>query len=1437
MKDINAAAGAGSSVELMTAVSGTVYFRADNGTSGVELWRTDGTASGTWLVKDINAGAGASSPTSFVSLGPNGPVLFSASDFSYGSELWKTNGTATGTVFVKDINTNNYSPYPSMYYLVLLNGVVLFQGSSTDRGTELWRTDGTAEGTYRLKDIWPGSGYASPSYLTVSGNYVYFYANDGVHGIELWRTDGTLTGTIMLSDTPYVNSSMAPVDLNGVVYFSAQDATGLALFRSDGTPGGTRPVKYLNPFNITNVNGTLFFGATSLWKSDGTEAGTVQVKYISDYTPQRLTAVGSTLFFVVDDGIGHGSELWKSDGTAAGTVMVKDIKTGAFAYSDPNNLTNVNGMLVFTADDGTHGRELWVSDGTEAGTQMLADIYPGATGSSITTIINDRGLLLFNANDGTHGLELWGWQLDVSAPAVSSIPSTGSRRPSWTWVSGGGGGIGTFRYQLDGELPGSWFETTATSFTPAQDLLAGSRTLYVQERTQSGTWSASASSTTLVDTALPCPPVVSGSSVTTDTTPAWTWTSAGCGGNRTYRYQFNSTAGVWTETTATSYTHGSVLGNGTYYLAVQERNAGGVWSDTMLTPVAQGAFFTRVDTIAPNPPVVAGPSLTNSSTPTWTWSSGGPDGSGTFRYTELESPYTVVTTTQRSYTPRWGLYPGDPSTSYTLLVEERDSAGNWSAAGTWTVTIDMTQPDLTVDLTPEAVTRNTNAVFQFSTTDPTAAISCQLDYTAAGFTSCSSAHVIDMLGTGTHIMAIRATDPAGNYTEWKYEWTIMPETLASAYMWGRNNMGQLATGVSDTQRHATPAAIPGQLGFSVITGGNDHALALKSDGTVWTWGGNAYGQLGSGSYDSNTHPAPIQVALPANAVVTAVSAGPDHNMAIVYSGGTGTIYSWGSNGTGPSPGDNRLGTGGDVCSNPDNIWNSGDEVYCNPTPHGLEYSPYVVPFPVAVAAGGNFSAAISNNGTDPSTVYVWGRNDSGQKGNGSTPDGFNFPPTVANGINDVKSICAGDRHILALRNDGSVWSWGSNDSGQLGYGTGNNYSSSPSQIWSLSSIKQIACGARFSLAVTTGGMVYSWGSNSKGQLGRGTVGQNDNSPMQVNGLQNIDSIAASYDHALAVDRLQDTYTWGGNIYGQLGTGTYDLSAHLTPAKAIYLSGAVKPGAGKYFSSAVASYWTRDTIQVISENTGTTSRVSIAVDGQGKVHAAVTSPNTAGYPGQDTFYYKNTSGSWDQVSVGGNSACSSIALDGSGTAYVLTMDQSGMIQITWYGQYSPNSTTITYGADTSVCPSLAIDAAGAFHVVYEYQEQWWPYSRRLVHKAGASVYDLQSGSAENIGYDPIQPAEFAVTTDSSLNVHLAYKDNSGNIWYLKRDSMGWSGCGTGSPVQRRLAGQHRDCGRSVRLRPHQSCTQDPGHSWHLYVRHPARVKCFYVVADRYGRNDL
>ena len=433
---LSGCSGGGAQSSAAPPVLSSMLFAADDGVHGIELWKSDGTGAGTALVKDINTtatlhsfpgGSGTPLPTEFAFL--NGTWFFSADDGVSGVELWKSDGTERGTVQVKDININpNSSASSSPRGVTVFNNALYFSADDGGSGRELWRTDGTEGGTVQVKDIAPGSGFiggiqvplsSSPSGFTVFNNALYFAADDGVHGVELWKTDGTGTGTVLVKDiNPGTGASSSPrgfTVFNNALYFAADDGVhGVELWKTDGTGTGTVLVKDINPTagsspsGFTVFNNALYFSAddgvfgVELWKTD-VAGSTVLVKDINptaDSTPSGFKVFNNALYFSASDGAA-GAELWKTDGTGS------TVRLGAVSLV--SGLTVFNNGLYFSASDGVAGIELWKSDGTPGGTVQVKDINstsPGASSSPMAfTVLNNA--LLFSADDGVTGRELW----------------------------------------------------------------------------------------------------------------------------------------------------------------------------------------------------------------------------------------------------------------------------------------------------------------------------------------------------------------------------------------------------------------------------------------------------------------------------------------------------------------------------------------------------------------------------------------------------------------------------------------------------------------------------------------------------------------------------------------------------------------------------------------------------------------------------------------------------------------------------------------------------------------------------------------------------------------------------------------------------------------------------------------------------------------------
>jgi ELWxxDGT repeat protein len=381
LKDITNWGSWGGIVSPVT-MKGKTYFQADDGTNGLELWVSDGTEAGTTMVKDLNA-SGDSYIRRLIVM--NDSLYFFATDGTHNNVLYKSDGTDAGTVPLGNVWVGDYNDDTDPGEMTAMNGQLFFAADDGTHGRELWVSNGTSAGTRMLKDInTDGSTSSDPYYFAVMGGKLYFSAYDGYmgsgHGTELWVSDGTETGTTLFCDIYVGNGSPAGLKVvNGKIFFSANDSHGYELWVSDGTVSGTKMVKDIVP------------------GSDGSMVNNI------------IPINGKILFSAYDTT--HGHELWVSDGTEAGTKMVKDIAPGSddsWPGNYPAYFTVMNGKVFFGTSDLTNGTELWASDGTEAGTRMVKDInfMPGGN-SSVSQLFAMNGRLFFFAIDGFHGYELW----------------------------------------------------------------------------------------------------------------------------------------------------------------------------------------------------------------------------------------------------------------------------------------------------------------------------------------------------------------------------------------------------------------------------------------------------------------------------------------------------------------------------------------------------------------------------------------------------------------------------------------------------------------------------------------------------------------------------------------------------------------------------------------------------------------------------------------------------------------------------------------------------------------------------------------------------------------------------------------------------------------------------------------------------------------------
>lgn len=395
-------------------LGGIAYFLANDGVTGQELWRSDGTPDGTRLVVDLCPGACSGAVLEGDLAVLQGRIFFSGNDGVHGFEPWSSDGTRDGTRLIKDVRPGPEGSSPQAFMASGSAVVFAANGDATGYSYKLWVTNGTEAGTLPLAD----RGVHPP---ILSANGVLYFPADrppgggpgSSTGWQLWRSDGSPGGTFALEDEPA--TFFTPIaESAGRLFFGGFGPDGVVLWKSDGSTGDRSLVRVLdgnggssNPASLQDLDGSLLFaavdetGSDGLWRSDGSDGGTKRISSVSfradTYFGPTAARLGGFLFFAGGDA--SGVRLWKTDGTDLGTRVVRDV-------GSPFALTVVGDVLFFSGSDADHGFELWKSDGTEAATVLVKDIEPGPVGSVPTHLVAFHGQLYFTATTAA-GPGLW----------------------------------------------------------------------------------------------------------------------------------------------------------------------------------------------------------------------------------------------------------------------------------------------------------------------------------------------------------------------------------------------------------------------------------------------------------------------------------------------------------------------------------------------------------------------------------------------------------------------------------------------------------------------------------------------------------------------------------------------------------------------------------------------------------------------------------------------------------------------------------------------------------------------------------------------------------------------------------------------------------------------------------------------------------------------
>jgi alpha-tubulin suppressor-like RCC1 family protein len=787
-----------------------------------------------------------------------------------------------------------------------------------------------------------------------------------------------------------------------------------------------------------------------------------------------------------------------------GTATVTGTTSATVAFTAPAS-DGGSVITTYTATS-TPGGITGTLNQAGSGTITVNGLSQGTAYIFTVTATNSAGT--GSASGTSNSITTFATPVNSDAPVVSGTANFGQTLSCTTgiWT-----GTATITYAYQWQRNGSNISSaTSSTYTLVQADVGNPIRCVVTGTNSYGSSSANSNSTAAVSAIAPDAPTIGTATTVTKTSATVTFTAPASNGGATIT--------TYTATSSPGNITGTLSQSGSGTITVTGLTAGTNYTFTVTatnsagTSSASGASNQITTTVAPGAPTIGTATTVSGTSATVSFTAPADDGGGTItQYTATSSPGNVTGTLSQAGSGTITVNGLTAGSSYTFTVTATNSAGTSAASAASNSITTVTVPGAPTIGTATA-TGGTTATVSFTApaSDGGATITT---YTATSSPG-SITGTLNQAGSGTitvtglsasttYTFTVTATNTAGTSSASEASNAITTLLSGNIWSWGNNTNLFLAVGVSGDQSNPIQNISNDNNWTQVISGGRP-TFGIKTDGTLWAWGGNNYGGLGDGSLIGRNSPVQNAAGGTTWSVAAAGSAG---GVAIKTDG---TLWTWGQNNFGQLGNNNTTNT-----SSPDQT-----------VAGGTTWS--------SVAMASSLSGAIKTDGT----LWTWGRNLSGALGNNNSISQSSPVQTIASGTNWKQIAVGGFYWMASIKTDGTLWSWGINGNGQLGNNTTSDKSSPIQTVSAGTNWKQITAGYRHAAAIKTDGTLWTWGRNNYAQLGDGTTIDRSSPVQTVSGDTTWSVVSAGNTGMTASIKTDGTlWTWGRNNIGQLGDGT------------------------------------------------------------------------------------------------------------------------------------------------------------------------------------------------------------------------------------------------------------------------------------------------------------